>query len=153
MGNTELDLIDFLAQWPYKKAPDEAVLLGIQIFWWNRIGGIMQFIGASFIIAEIVGLEKISKYSKNISYILGLIIVMSLLVILTTIIGKIYKGRINTYVISPISSLIGVLVALLAIFLARNIRRILDSSLLNKLLQVISVIFAVFGAIIQLLAA
>jgi hypothetical protein len=48
------ELIDFLAQWPYRKAPDDLVLLGLPLFWWNRIGGIMQFIGASFIIAEIV---------------------------------------------------------------------------------------------------
>src|SRR4051812_21021788 len=78
-------LLDFLAQWPFRKAPDELVLLGLPLFWWNRIGGIMQFIGGSFIIAEIVGFDKISKYSRSITFVFLLTFLLSVFIFVSAV--------------------------------------------------------------------
>ena len=43
----------------------DAVLWGISIFWWERIGKVMQFLGASTIIADIIGPEKIRQFGTS----------------------------------------------------------------------------------------
>ena len=43
----------------------DAVLWGISIFWWERIGKVMQFLGATTIVADIIGPEKIRKFGTS----------------------------------------------------------------------------------------
>ena len=43
----------------------DAVLWGISIFWWERIGKVMQFLGGSTIIADIIGPEKIRQFGTS----------------------------------------------------------------------------------------
>ena len=43
----------------------DTVLWGISIFWWERIGKVMQFLGATTIVADIIGPEKIRKFGTS----------------------------------------------------------------------------------------
>ena len=43
----------------------DSVLWGISIFWWERIGKVMQFLGATTIVADIIGPEKIRKFGTS----------------------------------------------------------------------------------------
>ena len=51
--------------WLSDNLPADAVLWGISIFWWERIGKVMQFLGASTIIADIIGPEKIRQFGTS----------------------------------------------------------------------------------------
>jgi hypothetical protein len=43
----------------------DAILWGISIFWWERIGKVMQFLGATTIVADIIGPEKIRQFGTS----------------------------------------------------------------------------------------
>lgn len=43
----------------------DAVLWGISIFWWERIGKVMQFLGAITIVADIIGPDRIRKFGTS----------------------------------------------------------------------------------------
>ena len=51
--------------WLSDNLPADAVLWGISIFWWERIGKVMQFLGATTIVADIIGPEKIRKFGTS----------------------------------------------------------------------------------------
>ncbi|MBD2111261.1 MULTISPECIES: hypothetical protein [Cyanophyceae] len=45
--------------------PTNTILWGISIFWWERIGKLMQLLGAATIIADIIGPEKIRRFGTS----------------------------------------------------------------------------------------
>ena len=51
--------------WLSDNLPADAILWGISIFWWERIGKVMQFLGATTIIADIIGPEKIRQFGTS----------------------------------------------------------------------------------------
>ena len=51
--------------WLSDNLPADAILWGISIFWWERIGKVMQFLGATTIVADIIGPEKIRKFGTS----------------------------------------------------------------------------------------
>ena len=51
--------------WLSDNLPADAVLWGISIFWWERIGKVMQFLGATTIVADIIGPEKIRQFGTS----------------------------------------------------------------------------------------
>ena len=51
--------------WLSDNLPADAILWGISIFWWERIGKVMQFLGGSTIIADIIGPEKIRQFGTS----------------------------------------------------------------------------------------
>ena len=51
--------------WLSDNLPADAILWGISIFWWERIGKVMQFLGATTIVADIIGSEKIRQFGTS----------------------------------------------------------------------------------------
>ena len=51
--------------WLSDNLPADAILWGISIFWWERIGKVMQFLGATTIVADIIGPEKIRQFGTS----------------------------------------------------------------------------------------
>lgn len=45
-------------------SPD-LTLWGVSVFWWGRLGKIMQFVGAITIVADIIGPEKIRRFGAS----------------------------------------------------------------------------------------
>lgn len=61
----EITLSETWKLWLSDNLPADAVLWGISIFWWERIGKVMQFLGGSTIIADIIGPEKIRYFGTS----------------------------------------------------------------------------------------
>lgn len=51
--------------WLSDNLPADAILWGISIFWWERIGKVMQFLGATTIVADIIGPERIRQFGTS----------------------------------------------------------------------------------------
>lgn len=62
---SDVSLIEAWSIWLSGDLPDSALLWGISILWWERIGKLMQITGAATIIADIVGPEKIRKFGTS----------------------------------------------------------------------------------------
>lgn len=61
----EISLFDAWALWLSGHLSQHLTLMGVSIFWWGRLGKIMQLIGAATIIADIIGPEKIRKFGAS----------------------------------------------------------------------------------------
>ncbi|WP_019509411.1 hypothetical protein [Pleurocapsa sp. PCC 7319] len=61
----EITLSETWKLWLSDNLPADAILWGISIFWWERIGKVMQFLGATTIVADIIGPEKIRKFGTS----------------------------------------------------------------------------------------
>ena len=61
----EITFIETWKLWLSDNLSADAVLWGISIFWWERIGKVMQFLGATTIVADIIGPEKIRKFGTS----------------------------------------------------------------------------------------
>ena len=61
----EITLSEIWKLWLSDNLSADAVLWGISIFWWERIGKVMQFLGATTIVADIVGPEKIRQFGTS----------------------------------------------------------------------------------------
>jgi hypothetical protein len=51
--------------WYQARLPDDAVLWGLTILWWGRVGKLAQFFGAALIVAEIIGPERLRQYGES----------------------------------------------------------------------------------------
>lgn len=51
--------------WLSGHLPSDTMIWGVSVFWWGRLGKIMQFIGAITIIADIIGPEKIRSFGAS----------------------------------------------------------------------------------------
>ncbi len=61
----EISFIEAGKLWLSNNLSSDAMLWGISIFWWERIGKVMQFLGAATIIADIIGPEKIRYFGTS----------------------------------------------------------------------------------------
>ena len=61
----EISFIETWQLWLSNNLSGDAVLWGISIFWWERIGKVMQFLGAATIVADIIGPEKIRYFGTS----------------------------------------------------------------------------------------
>lgn len=61
----EISIFDAWTSWLSGHLSPNATIWGVSIFWWGRIGKIMQVIGAITIIADIIGPEKIRKFGSS----------------------------------------------------------------------------------------
>ncbi|PSN17972.1 hypothetical protein C7271_14950 [filamentous cyanobacterium CCP5] len=62
---SDVSLIEAWSIWLSGDLPDSTLLWGISILWWERIGKIMQVLGATTIIADIIGPEEIRKFGSS----------------------------------------------------------------------------------------
>ena len=62
---SNVSLIEAWKIWFSGDLPADTILWGISILWWERIGKLMQVLGATTIIADIVGPEKIRQFGTS----------------------------------------------------------------------------------------
>lgn len=62
---SDVGLIEAWKIWLAGDLPANTVLWGISILWWERIGKLMQVLGAATIIADIIGPEKIRRFGAS----------------------------------------------------------------------------------------
>lgn len=58
----EISIVQAWALWLTGHLSPHLTLWGVSIFWWGRLGKMMQFVGAVTIIADIIGPEKIRRF-------------------------------------------------------------------------------------------
>lgn len=51
--------------WLAGHLPSDVIIWGVSVFWWGRLGKIMQLIGAITIVADIIGPEKIRRFGAS----------------------------------------------------------------------------------------
>ena len=60
---------EFLAIWPYWFVADELIsqcnLSGHKVYWWGRLGKLLEMIGALFILCDIFGYEKVINFFQK----------------------------------------------------------------------------------------
>lgn len=61
----DVGLIEAWKLWFSGDLPTNTILWGINILWWERIGKLMQLLGAATIIADIIGPEKIRRFGTS----------------------------------------------------------------------------------------
>lgn len=61
----DVSLIEAWKIWLSGDLPADTVLWGIRLLWWERIGKLMQVIGATTIIADIIGPEDIRQFGSS----------------------------------------------------------------------------------------
>ncbi|HEY9621732.1 MAG TPA: hypothetical protein V6C78_15330 [Crinalium sp.] len=61
----EISIFDAWAAWMSGHLSAHSTIWGVSIFWWGRIGKIMQVVGAGTIIADIIGPEKIRSFGAS----------------------------------------------------------------------------------------
>lgn len=63
-----MELIEYLQLWFDGKEIEPAVnILGLELFWWERIGKILQLVAGCFVIIDIIGDEAIKGFSARLS--------------------------------------------------------------------------------------
>jgi hypothetical protein len=60
-----MNLLEAWSLWLSGDLSSNAVLLGISILWWGRLGKLMEFVGGATIIADIIGPEKIRRFGTS----------------------------------------------------------------------------------------
>ena len=61
----DVGLLEAWKLWFSGDLPANTILWGINILWWERIGKLMQLLGAATIIADIIGPEKIRRFGTS----------------------------------------------------------------------------------------
>jgi hypothetical protein len=61
----EVSIVEAWTHWLSGDLPPTATFFGVSIFWWGRLGKIMQGIGAVTIVADIIGPEKIRSFGTS----------------------------------------------------------------------------------------
>lgn len=61
----EIGVVEAWSLWLSGRLSPNTIILGISIFWWGRLGKVMQFVGAVTIIADIIGPEKIRSFGTS----------------------------------------------------------------------------------------
>lgn len=61
----EISIVDAWVLWLSGHLSPDLMIWGVSIFWWGRLGKIMQAIGAITIIADIIGPEKIRAFGAS----------------------------------------------------------------------------------------
>lgn len=61
----DVSLIEAWKIWLSGDLPANTVLWGIRLLWWERIGKLMQVVGATTIIADIIGPEEIRRFGSS----------------------------------------------------------------------------------------
>ena len=61
----EISILDAWILWLAGHLSPHSTIWGVSIFWWGRLGKMMQFIGAATIIADIIGPEKIRAFGSS----------------------------------------------------------------------------------------
>ncbi len=155
------EFVDILLNWPFRKLPDEYVFLGLPMFWWSRIGGLLQFLAASFVIAEIIGEQTIRKYclmfaSFSSSYHINL---LSLLIFIPNVLAFLADAYLHYSAKStiPLYIICGFVIFWQCIILYRLIGEmviyVLSRPALDRLAKISSFVFVVVGTLLQMLAA
>ena len=62
----EITFIEAWKLWLSDNLSADALLWGISIFWWERIGKVMQFLGAITIVADIIGPDRIREFGTSV---------------------------------------------------------------------------------------
>lgn len=58
----EISIVEAWTRWLSGELSPHVTIWGVSIFWWGRLGKIMQFVGAITIVADIIGPEKIRRF-------------------------------------------------------------------------------------------
>jgi hypothetical protein len=147
------ELIDFVMQWPFQKIDDKELLLGYPLFQWSRAGELMQFIGGSLIIFNLIGFDKLKKFTWILvgSTILFLVLFtfFSFFAFIKGIEFNVNEKELFAYIaIGTIffSAILGIIAAKLAISVTHNNK-------LEKFMQYFSFILLVLGTFLQMVAA
>ncbi|HEY9699447.1 MAG TPA: hypothetical protein V6D10_19470 [Trichocoleus sp.] len=61
----EINIVQAWTLWLSGHLSSHATIWGVSIFWWGRLGKMMQFVGAITIIADIIGPEKIRRFGTS----------------------------------------------------------------------------------------
>jgi hypothetical protein len=61
----EISVVEAWALWLTGHLSPHATIWGVSLFWWGRLGKMMQFVGAFTIIADIIGPEKIRRFGTS----------------------------------------------------------------------------------------
>ena len=61
----EISIIQAWTLWLTDHLSPHMTIWGVSIFWWGRIGKMMQFVGAITIIADIIGPEQIRRFGTS----------------------------------------------------------------------------------------
>lgn len=61
----EISIFTAWKLWLTGDLPSDVMIWGVSIFWWGRIGKIMQFVGAITIVADIIGPERIRDFGAS----------------------------------------------------------------------------------------
>jgi hypothetical protein len=64
---SEISIFDAWTLWFAGHLSPNLTLWGVTITWWGRIGKIMQVIGATTIVADIIGPEKIRRFGSSLN--------------------------------------------------------------------------------------
>lgn len=60
-----MNLIEAWTLWCSGDLSPDVLLWGLSIFWWGRLGKMMQFVGGATIVADIIGPEKIRGFGSS----------------------------------------------------------------------------------------
>lgn len=58
---SEVDLLQAWQEWQKGEVKD-LILYGKQIFWWGRVGKVLELVSATMIIAEVIGSERLRRF-------------------------------------------------------------------------------------------
>lgn len=61
----EISIFEAWKLWLTDHLPSDVIIWGVNVFWWGRLGKMMQFVGAITIIADIIGPEKIRSFGAS----------------------------------------------------------------------------------------
>jgi hypothetical protein len=61
----EISIVEAWSLWLSGRLSPNVMILGVSIFWWGRLGKVMQFVGAATIIADIIGPERIRHFGSS----------------------------------------------------------------------------------------
>jgi hypothetical protein len=60
-----VDYLEAWSLWWSDNLPRDAVLFGIKVLWWGRIGILLELIGSMTIIAELVGATRLREFGQS----------------------------------------------------------------------------------------
>jgi hypothetical protein len=61
----EISIVEAWTLWLSGHLSPNALIWGVSIFWWGRLGKMMQFVAAITIVADIIGPEKIRRFGAS----------------------------------------------------------------------------------------
>ncbi len=74
----DLGIFEAWRHWRSGTLASDSTLWHVRIFWWGRIGAILQFIGGVLVVAEIVGTDRLRDFGRSLHGVLGVAAVRKL---------------------------------------------------------------------------